>query len=753
MLHPCSLIVALALLVLPTSAQYGSKDSVDPLGLNNETAPPWISNTPTTLQLAPSRPPTKFVVSNDTLYAAGVLHAASYTGPFAVFRKSDAQVSTQWPIVSGTVYAIESDGLGGWYVGGDFAAIDGQQQRNFARFNSSGSPAGFAPLINNPVRTIVRAGNLVLIGGSFTSVNNSQRRGFAALNATTGALDGLVLPPSWGVTVGANAIAVDGDVVFIAGSVQNPNGSFTPRIGAFSITTGVPLDWNPATDQTPSAITVANNHVVAIGGFTTMAGEDRRSLAVFDRTTLALQPFSPTITGNLSCGQLVGDTLYAAGKITQVNGVPRQGGAAFDLSSGAVLPWNPRSLRELGGVADIEELEVDGQAVYLTGAFDFLGGAPRWRIGACDLLNGDSIGQVRDVTGESSNSYALALDGQSVAVGGNFSVAGGERRGGLAAWRLSDGALLPLAPQFLQHSGLVGGPIAVAVSGDRIYCGGQFASVNGLPRRLIVALDTKSGDLISSFQIAGNIHPTSHFVNCITADNQRVFASGFFNLANGALNGLGAFDATTGQPMPGFVSVGGNWLSEMVISDNGASVIACGSFGSLGNPAVNASRLARFSATTGAVATNWLPLPSGNVDDIQIAGTTLLAGGSFITIGGQDRRGVTLLDRATALPFHWPQAPQFSSAGNASATSAAQFGLATFISGNFFGINNQSRPGLAALNTRTGALLSWNPSPDVSPTQMVVGGDRLVVIGKFVRISGIRCPTVAIYQLGTRVPN
>lgn len=753
MLHPCSLIVALALLVLPTSAQYGSKDSVDPLGLNNETAPPWISNTPTTLQLAPSRPPTKFVVSDDTLYAAGVHHAASYTGPFAVFRKSDAQVSTQWPIVSGTVYAIESDGLGGWYVGGDFAAIDGQPQRNFARFNSSGSPAGFAPLINNPVRTIVRAGNLVLIGGSFTSVNNAQRRGFAALNATTGALDGLVLPPSWGVPVGASVLAVDGDLVFVSVAIQTEFGNPGIRFGAFSITTGAAQNWDPTPDEPPTAVTVANNRVAVLGGFTTMSGQNRRNLAVFDRTTLALLPFSPTITGSFRCGQLVGDILYAAGRVTSVNGVARVGGAAFDLSSETLLPWNPRAQWQLGEVGVVDALKVDGQAAYFTGEFDVLGGAPRWNVGACDLVNGNAIGQVRDVTGESSNSYALALDGQSVAVGGNFSVAGGERRSGLAAWRLSDGALLPLAPQFLQHSGLVGGPIAVAVSGDRIYCGGQFVSVNGLPRRLIVALDTKSGDLISSFQIAGNIHPSSHFVNCITADNQRVFASGFFDLANGAMNGLGAFDATTGQPVPGFASVGGNWLSEMVISDNGSSVIACGSFGSLGNPQVNASRLARFSATTGAVATNWLPLPSGNVDDIQIAGTTLLTGGSFITIGGQIRRAVTLLDRATALPFFWPQAPQFGSAGNASATSAAQYGLATFISGNFFGINNQSRPGLAALNTRTGALLSWNPSPDVSPVQMVLGGDRLVVVGKFVRISGIRCPTVAVYQLGTRVPN
>src|SRR5258708_10670004 len=57
-----------------------------------------------------------------------------------LFRSSgNGQALASFPSVNGTVYAIVPDGLGGWYMGGDFSSVAGQPRRDrkSTRLNSS----------------------------------------------------------------------------------------------------------------------------------------------------------------------------------------------------------------------------------------------------------------------------------------------------------------------------------------------------------------------------------------------------------------------------------------------------------------------------------------------------------------------------------------------------------------------------------------------------------------------------------------
>src|SRR5262245_17825297 len=139
--------------------------------------------------------------------------------------------------------------------------------------------------------------------------------------------------------------------------------------------------------------------------------------------------------------------------------------------------------------------------------------------------------------------YALAAKGDTVFVGGAFSLVGEWRhRAGLAALDLATGAVKPWNPN---PDGII--CTAVEVTGDRVFVSGDFASIGGAPRPrdYLAGLDTINGE------VAGWNPGANSPANVFLLDGNTLYVGGEFTQVGGQPRSfLAAIDATTAEILP-----------------------------------------------------------------------------------------------------------------------------------------------------------------------------------------------------------
>jgi PKD repeat protein len=229
--------------------------------------------------------------------------------------------------------------------------------------------------------------------------------------------------------------------------------------------------------------------------------------------------------------------------------------------------------------------------------------------------------------------WSQAIGDDVVYAGGDFAnarpagtgVQANVPRANLVAYDIATGEMTDFAPSFNQQIR------AVAVAGDRLYVGGEFTSVDGEPRSRLAAFDLTTGDLVEGFapQVNGA-------VQALTVTDSVVYVGGAFGgVGNQDRGNLAAFDLD-GDLLGWAPTVGGGAVTAITANPDGSSVAVGGTFLTVnGDPgqdtdpaaAEPGDGLALLSATTGAA----LPLPAGahiyngNGEDDADGGITSLA--------------------------------------------------------------------------------------------------------------------------------
>ena len=210
---------------------------------------------------------------------------------------------------------------------------------------------------------------------------------------------------------------------------------------------------------------------------------------------------------------------------------------------------------------------------------------------------------------------------------------------------------------------------AILPLGDRVYLGGEFTSVNGVPRDRLAAVDATTGRLLDWAPRAdGRVTALA-----ASPDGSRVYASGSFTRING--------------------------LSRW--------------------------RLASLDAATGALDPNWRPRADSGVHALAVSGNRLYVGGSFATIDGQARSRLALLDRTTgALDPNWKP----SANGTVQALARSADGGRVYAGGDFTSISGQPRPYLASLDAVGSGALDGAfapPNPNGKVFDLAVSGGQI----------------------------
>ena len=231
--------------------------------------------------------------------------------------------------------------------------------------------------------------------------------------------------------------------------------------------------------------------------------------------------------------------------------------------------------------------------------------------------------------------------------------------------------------------------------GDRIYIGGDFTHMDGVPRNRLAAIDATTGAGDAGFN-AGKVDKAAR---AIAVSGNRLYVGGDFSTVKGqSRTRLALVDATTGALDANWTPSADNMVTSLVLSPDGTRLYAGGRFTSVSGQ--SRLRLAALdSANTGAPLP-WRPLlnPNGPIIDLAVSGARV-----FAAAGGA--AGAAESYDADSGARVW----QLKGDGNFQAITVT--GGKAYMGGHFLKIAGQDRRFFAAADAATGVLdPGWAPS-------------------------------------------
>ena len=607
----------------------------------------------------------------NTIYLAGSFsNVGPATGGAVPIDGVSGAPWPHFPRVNGIVHVVIPDGNGGWFVGGDFTAVDGRPHHNVAHLRADGTVDPWDPGVED-VEYVIRSG----------TVNPIHT---------------------------VSALALGGDVLYIGGRFEVVGGQPHHAIVAVNAATGSVSAWNPQSDGAVTALVAERGQLFVGGSFITMAGRSRPHLAAFTLADGSLTAWNPAADGTVLTIALARNLAWVGGEFDHVGGQPRNSIAAVTLDSGAVTPWDAGLLPRRQYIAHgdwiwpyVSSIVIHGQTLFAGGSFDFAGGAVRYTLAELDL--GTARATTFDARIGGGLTKALAIHGQTLYVGGYLYDFGGLGRPNLAALDSRTGVATSWNPR------ADGTTLALAADGNTVLAGGEFTSMaDWRPQRGLAALDATTGRALSW-------NPTLDIPYYVTlvAGGDRVYASGQFTSVNSQPRGyFAAFDGATGaladwNPWTSGITAIDAQLVQMVTIGN-TVYVAVPAEAINGVPRHN---LFALDGRAGALLP-WAPNPrgrykSGQVRAMSAFGSTLFVAGEFDTVGDAPRPGVAQLDGTTGLATPWTPDGEVLGSLWFDAHSILSNGQSTFVGGWFYDLADHW--GLLAFDS-SGSFLDWAPS-------------------------------------------
>ena len=550
------------------------------------------------------------------------------------------------------VYTLQADNNGAIYTGGYFTNIGGLRRNNLARLSTGGVGAAdptWNPGVNSAVNALQldAAGN-IFIGGDFDAAGGLYRFGLAKLSTSgTGAAD-----PDWDPVAGGfmrcYAMRLNGHgSIYIGGDFGYVSGVTRANIAKLS-TSGVGTAdsaWNPGTQGRVRSIAVAPTGTVMAGGeFITLGDLGRVGYGAVTSNGVILpaanagsgRGMATAIATQSDGGVIVGGNFQLA------NGIARQNLARI-APSGEVDPlWDPGH-DSIWRSNKVYALATDANSdIYVSGTFTALGG--RSRLGLAKIAGSASGVADADWNPAADPSYpvdalALAVDGDSVFVGGIFYAIGGQPRSFLA--KLAAGGTG--AADSTWNPAPDNGVRTLAVGANHIlYVGGDFTNVGTATRRYLARL---SGIGTAVVDPMWNPDADAPVLSIQLDSAQAPYVAGnFSNIGGRPLPSVAKLTSNDGSADPNWITPTQSAYLEVIALANG-KLYAGGRFASI--QGLPSSNLARLDTATGVVDPEWLPQLRNEEDEpndevfaiAPAADGSVYIGGNFTQIDGDERTG------------------------------------------------------------------------------------------------------------------
>lgn len=593
-------------------------------------------------------------------------------GGLAVLDASGVPVNLTHPVSSGSVHAIEPDGEGGAWIGGEFAYANIGPRLLMRILLAEDGDFSLHPAQPESVASRVRAlerlpDGRLMVGRQ--AIDPAGPSGLLRLDRQ-GRID-----PSFNARLDATVFDVkragNGDLL-VGGSFENVNGH--PQMGYARLRPdGASSDDNVALPISCCVFRVLERR----NGDVLVAGDFLSSLAVGD---LLLQvPLQPTNGASSPFVGIVGTTLNAlleladgslviGGRFSAVDGV-QQPNLARLLADGTV----DTHLQVANDTGIFTALAVSEDGVWLGGDMAQVAGSAAGR-----LVKLDHRGRRAPAQSPALNRPPLALlplDNDRLLVGGDFTQVGAQVASHLLLVENSSGTRQPLPV------GADGTVHALVRQADgKILVGGAFNAINGVSRRAIARLNADLS-LDTGFNLVMDPSAVVRAI-AITPDGGFVLGGSFSALGIEGRQNLAKVRAD-GVTQALFTPNPNGRVDSLLVAPNG-EVYVGGAFTSIGGQA--RSRVARLNAD-GSLASF---APTVNAGTTRVSAIALQADGRVL-LGGNGG----LLKRVEASGADDP-GWSLSFTGSADGLSFGSDGR-LWVIGSFSSLGGVARQGIARI--------------------------------------------------------
>ncbi len=642
--------------------------------------------------------------SGNTIYLGGrFTEIGPPTGSGVVVDPTAGMVPTGYPKVRGDVLAAAPDGAGGWYIGGNFTAINGAARSCAAHIKADHTISEWNPNVQSGgalrVNTIVVWGSQIFLGGFFSSAGGQARNNIAAVDRSTG------LATAWDANANVEvvSIAVGLNTLYAGGRFTQIGGQLRNRIAEIDTLTGAATAWNPNANLQVNGVLRNGPDVYAWGDFTQIGGQTRSSLGALNAVTGLASAWYPRQLGTVRAVVARNGVVYMGGDFTSFfSGAQRNYLAAVDSATGAVTPWNPNAGGGPFNGTRIRTLAFHGPRLLAGGSFKTIGAQSRTCIAALDTMTAQATAWDPHAGGELN---ALASDGTSIFAGGTFRSMNAVTRNRIAALDATTGIPTSWNPN------ASGDVLQLRTRDATVYASGSFNSIGGVGGPQLAALDSVTGLALPGF--GGSSFAPSNYLYALEPSGSMIFLGGDLTMmlpGGVSRTDLGAVERNTGagigdwDPRPS--DAPGNLNAVNALSLRGSRLFVGGRFGYIGG--LYRHSLAALDTLTSQADFTWDPDPNDDVSALLATPTRIYAGGQFTSIGGQPQSWLAALDPLTAEALDWT--PSL----NGTATLIGEGAGFVCIGGAFTTVGGQSRIGLAAVDAVTGEVLAWNPDHEGS---------------------------------------
>jgi len=370
------------------------------------------------------------------------------------------------------------------YLGGSIFSVNGQTRQNIAALViSTAILKPLAPsMLSGYAMDIELDGNILYVTGNFSSFGGFPRDGAASVNVNTGIVTGWAPATA---TLSPWHIAIDGNNVYLGG-----NG-----IAAYDKNTGVLSGTIIPIDGTVYSICPGTSNVFIAGDFHSFDYKERMGIAALDATTHKVLNWDPNMGQNSIIRTITGsgNSLYIGGDFDYVNGQMRYSLAEVNATTAALAPFAPNSSWSWGiTTSTINTIAVDGNTLYVGGRFDNMGGLQRNHAAAFDRTTGNITNWDPE---PSSIVHVLRVSSGNVYMAGEFPSVGSYMRNGIAAVSAA-GTVLPWDPKPVGFTSSVND---IKIMGNSVYLAGGFDSIGGQFQRQLAEVDLSTGLCNTSF--------------------------------------------------------------------------------------------------------------------------------------------------------------------------------------------------------------------------------------------------------------
>jgi hypothetical protein len=643
--------------------------------------------------------------SGNLLYLGGQFGMIGrYTGHFGAVDTATGHgyMVSGLPKVNGHIYKMVADGLGGWFIAGEFTKVGNQTRNYLAQIDANGALTSFnANIVGSGVEALYVSGNTLYVGGWFATVMGQART----------------------------------------------------KLAAFDIPTGNLKPWNPAANSDVTTIVGYGNKIYLGGFFTTINSQTRHFIASVDSVAGNITSWNPNMSQYVLALAANGGKIYAGGNFSTVGGQTRNRLASIDTLTALPTSWNPNP-NDL-----VRAIIANDTNIYITGAFSYVDTGTRMSLAQFNTTTG-ALTPFSIPFSWFNEGYDLVLAGNTLFVSGNFSI----NAMGFTHFSIAKINMTTLAVDNLNSWGSFQ-TRTIGLNNNILYGGGTFRSMlNSIrthaaaidmaadtitnfkpnPPYFVTALTTASGKLFtagagiinlydSATSVQATFNPTfpsgSSVFDMLWYNNSLYFCGDFSQINTSVRRNLAAVNIngvlTPWNPNPYY-----NRGIKKLMLHNGL-IYVCGYFDTLGNqPRQN---LAALDPSSG-MANSWNPQTNDSVLTIDFCGDDLLLGGRFYTVNGQARNFLAKVNATSGDLSAWNPSPS----GYVRAIKVKS-GIA-YLGGTFTAVNGVPKNGCASIDTSTNIPSSWNPLfetfvPSVIPPAVndfnFSNNDLLYVLGSF----------------------